>query len=171
MKKNNQKIRGFTLIEILLYLSLFVVVVLGSVAFIHTMFETNVKTKVILEADNEAEHALAIIAQYVRNGVVIFSPNKNQTGDILIMQSLDESQSPILFGIIDDSIVMSTGGLSTTTLTSANIKVSNLKFTNAGSVNGKDSIKISFKVNTQGENKRQEYTYEKTYEATASLRN
>lgn len=171
MKKNKQEIKGFTLIEILLYLSLFVVVVLGSVAFIHTMFETNVKTKVILEADSEAEHVLAIVTQYIRNSVVVYSPNKNTTSDVLIIQSLDEEQSPILLGIINESIVMSLGGQSTSTLTSSNIKISNLKFTNIGSVNGKDSIKISFTVNTQGENNRQEYTYEKTYEATASLRN
>lgn len=172
MNKSNQKINsGFTLVEILLYLSLFAVVVLGSVAFIHTMLETNIKTKTILAADTEANHVLSIITQSIRDSATVLSPSKGNENSILAIQTFNEQYPSIVFGIINNALVVSEIGQSTTTLTSNKIKISNLKFTNIGTINGKDSIKISFTVNTQGESGRQEYNYEKTYEATASARN
>ena len=152
---NNNKYKyinnGFTLIEILLYLSLFVIIIGGSVGFIHTMLETNNKTKIVLKADTEADHVLSIITQYTRNSAAVLSPNKNTESNILVLQTFDTPGLIIIFGIINNSIVMSQAGQATTTLTSSNIKISNLKFINAGNVNGKDSVHISFTVNTQGE--------------------
>ncbi len=173
MKKEfNKKINtGFTLIEILLYVSLFVIIVLGSVAFIHTMIETNIKTKTILEAENQADRAMSIITQQIRNSRSVISPNNQTISDTLVLEGQESATSTIIFSNIDNSIVIEEETGATTTLTSNKIIISDLNFKNLGNTNNKASIKISFKVKTQDPNERQEYNYEKTYERTASIRN
>lgn len=155
--------RAFTLIEILLYLSLFMIVVGGTVAFIQKMLETNTKINLRSQANNEAEHALNLITHYIRNARSVTVPSLQNSGDTLTLVVSDTPHSPATFNLVNNTIMLSEGGNAALPLTSGHTSISNLTFTNIGTASH-SSIHVSFTLQTRGETTKQEYTYEKTYE-------
>ena len=158
---------GFSLLETLLYLSLLTILVGGIVTFMYTMIEANIKVKTISTANDEASHTLTLMTQYIRNAQSVNSLSV----DTLSLNTFDTPNSPAVFSLVNNTIVLSLGGNGIVALTSPAVKVSNLTFTNVAVPNSKNLIKISFKMNSQTTSIKQEYNYEKTYEITTSVRN
>ena len=163
--------KGFSLLETLLYLSLLTILTGGLLSFMFTMVQTNIKVKTISTVDNEADHALKLMTQYIRNAQLVNMPVVNGGSDTLSLNVFDTPNSPAVFSLVDGAIVLSEGGNGVVALTSPALKITNLSFVNLATPNSKSSIKISFKANSQTTSVKQEYNYGKTYEAIASLRN
>ena len=172
IKKNTKtKCGGFSLLETLLYLSLLIILVGGITTFMYTMIETNKKVNTISVVDDEANHAIKLMTQYIRNAQLVNIPNVNGGSDTLLLNVFDTPNSPAVFSLLNDAIVLSEGGNGAVAVTSSALKITNLSFVNLALPNSKSSIKISFKANSQTTSVKQEYNYGKTYEAVASLRN
>lgn len=165
--KNN--LRAFSLLEVLLYVSLLSIVLTGIVTFSQDIFETSNKANTINNIDYESNYALNFISSQIQNATSITSPLLSQTSNSLSLN--DASNTPVTINLNSGQITVSFNNGNPINLTSNKIKISNLSLLNLGLPNTKGLIKISFTSNNNTPSERQEYNFTNNYETYATPKN
>jgi prepilin-type N-terminal cleavage/methylation domain-containing protein len=78
--------RGFSLIELVIAVSIFLVLMLGSVTLYTTVLKTNLKDKITQDLQREADFVLASYSQNLREAVSVDAANSNFTINPHILQ-------------------------------------------------------------------------------------
>lgn len=169
MKIFKHKTKAFSLIEVLLYISLLCIILTGIVTFSNELFFTSNKARIINNVDYESNYALNFISSYIQEAKIINSPIVSSSSTVLSFNYA--SNSVINISLVNKQIVMTVDGGSPISITSNKIKISDLNFTNLGLSNTKGLIKISFTANNNTPNERQEYNFTNNYETYATPKN
>ena len=142
--------KGFTLIEILIYVSL---IGLVSVGFINFALSTNLsrsKVFVVQETQANARVALDLISQKIRvsNGLNVASSTFDSDPGVLSLSMADNFKNPTVIDLDqNDGVLQITEGTSTPeTVTSDEVRVTNLVFTNLTSSSTREAIRVEFSV-------------------------
>ena len=163
---NTQK--GFTLIEVLLYIAIIGMIVQGFITFTLSITATNSKAYVVQEVHANTRMALDLISQKIRAADDVITPSKGNSTSTLVLNMPDPNPD-LTFSVIDDILSMTEGATSSTPITSNKINISVLTFTNLTIVEGKDNIKIEITADYKaGESK--EFQYSQTLQTAVSLR-
>ncbi|MDZ7611752.1 MAG: prepilin-type N-terminal cleavage/methylation domain-containing protein [Candidatus Moranbacteria bacterium] len=170
MMKELRNEQGFTLVELLLYVGVVVVIISGVTGLAFLMLETRVKTQAMNEVNYQGERIVEIITQTVRNAEGINSPTKQGSSGSLSVDVLDAGDDPTVFDSSGGSVTIQEGGAGTIALSNNHVSVSNLVFSNNGLTDAPDSIQFSFQLNFNNPEGRNEYSYSKTFNGTASVR-
>jgi len=170
MEKINQK--GFTLIELILYIGIASFMLLVVFLFVSQILEVRTKGQVIAEVEQQGYWAVQVITQAIRNSKApINLPAVASSGPSLSLTMADGTKNPTAFSLSSGAILMSESGGSTIPLTNSNITISNLNFQNLTANGTKGNIKFSFDVNYNSQaGSGYEFKYLKTFYATASVR-
>lgn len=163
-----KKKKANTLIELLLYISLFVVIFSSLFVSLSIFYSNKVKNRTILEVEQQGQLISMIISQEIRNAQSIVSPLIGGSANSLSLEHLDPLKNPLVFSLSGDKIVVSEGGV-LSDLSSSKIRLSNLNFDNNSVLNGTQSIAFSFDISYISDSKRQEYKYNKSFFGTANL--
>ena len=154
MKKLN---KGFTLIELLIYTALIAIFITGAITFALNIIQGRQKATIQTIVGQEARSIMARISYEINNAQTVVSLSANQL-------VLDNTGSTTTIELAGNTINLTTAGQGPFALTSNQVRVTNLTFTNNGSL---DSSTKSVRVNLTIEQLNTNTS--KTFEASSSL--
>lgn len=162
--------RGFTLVELLLYVSVAAVMLLGLSIMLAAVLGARVKHNVVAEVDGQGTQAMQIIAQTIRNAEAILSPVAGESAASLTLDVFDPARDPTIFDFSDNAIRVKEGNGSAIPLISGRLVITDLIFRNLAKPNTPGIIRIEFVAVHLNPAGRSEYGYAKTFYGSASLR-
>ncbi len=172
--------RGFTLIEILIYIGLVSVFLIICTSFAWTAINSKIKSQAILEVQQNARLAIERMVQEIHAAKDIniaqsdfdinlaFPENAGRKLSLVMEYAgIDPTEFDVSFNILQ--IKQETSG--PYALTSSNVKVTDLTFTNLSTVNNKTrNIRIRLAIEHINPEDREPWEASVTLETTAELR-
>ena len=149
--------KAFTLIELLLYVSIIGSVILAMSVFFSVLQRQRVRSQVISEVENQLLAPMQIMTQMARNAQAIVSPGVGISSGSATLDST-------IFSLASGAVTMNT-----IPLTSEKVVVSNLTFTNL-SATSPGTLRIQYTVSYNNPGTMPEYTYSKAATGSATLR-
>jgi type II secretory pathway pseudopilin PulG len=149
MKHTTQKLKknsGFTLIETLVYMTLFVILMGGAVISAFNMFQSSGKNQTKIMIQEEGNFLLAKINWSLSGIQSISFPASGSSGSLLSVTKSDTNIGSVDISNIGTDIVMERLGYSAT-LNNSNVTISNLTF-NHENQGGIEWIKTFFTLST-----------------------
>ena len=126
---------GFTLVEFLLYISLFSVFFVSLFLILQIFYENRANNNLQLELEEQGLIITKIINQEIRNAKSINLPLVNTSLDQLSLSTYDLNDDPVLIYYQAGQIKYSKGGSLNTFLSSSRLIVSDLIFENISTSN------------------------------------
>ncbi|PCI19707.1 hypothetical protein COB64_03275 [Candidatus Wolfebacteria bacterium] len=162
--------KGFTLLEFLIYIGLvsIILIVFGAIAL--NVFSSEAKLSAIEEVSQNARFTMEKIATSVRNAEVINNPDQDMSASSLSLQMADTVQNPTIFNLLDGVVTITEGIGSPVNVTSSEVNVSELIFSNLSYSATPGTVRIQMTVKLVNPDNRQEYKVERTYFTTANIR-
>lgn len=164
--KNSKK--GFTLVEILLYIAILSTMILLILGFLTMAMNLKVKNETITEVDYQGAYIMSLILNRVKNAENISFPEKGSSSDELIFNS---GESEIIINAIGGVVYIKEGENDMININNNYVSISNLSFNNLGSEETSDSIQIIFEIERVNETGRMEYHFQRSFRGAASLPN
>lgn len=162
--------KGFTLIEVLLYMAILSIVVLALSSFTVLSYTSRVKANVIAEVEQQGSQTMSLISYNIRNAASIISPVSGVSDSSLTLTEYIGSNSPTIFSQLGNAMNITEGANAAIDITSNRVVISGLLFQNLSRPNTPGVIKISFTLTHINPSNRGEYIYSKTFTSTISLR-
>ncbi len=163
--------RGFTLIEVLLYVAIVAIVFGGIAAFIDAALQSRIRAEVVTEVERGGNAVVSTFIQAIRNAKSIPQPTASSSATSLTLVMTDANISPTVFQLSSGRIEMSERGAGTTTLTSARLTPSSVLFTNLSRSTTPGAVRFQFILDYANPDGFQEYNYRAHFIGGASLRN
>jgi len=170
-----KKSAGFTLIELLLYIAVLTIIISSVVIFSSWAIKAGTKTKINASVVNNARQATDTIIYEIRKSKGVYTPTSNFTGHpgqlSLEQASLDptETATYIDFFLCGDSLCLKREDADPITITSSEVKISNLQFRQLLNSATAPSIQILMVIESLS-SERPEDSASMTIQATANLR-
>jgi len=168
--KNLQTNKGFTLIEIMLSLTMMVTLLGTTAALTSLMLSARVKQESITEVERQGAYAMSLITQALRNAESVTSPTPGSSANTLVLATNNPSTNPTTIDISSGTLRITEGAGSPTDLTNTFATVSNLLFTNNAYAGTSDTISIEFNLSRVNDSGRNEYSYEQMFYNTGIIR-
>lgn len=154
--------KGFTLIELIIYIGLMSIMLLGITSFTKTVLQTRTRSQVIAEVEQQGVQVMQILTQTIRNAASILSPGLGSNNSTLILDVVNPTADPTTFSLSNNSINIQEGGGSLIELTNSRVEVQNLIFQNFSRLDTPGLVKFNFTLNYKN--------YSKAFYGSASLR-
>ncbi len=170
MKPIKQNKKGFTLVELLLYVGLSAILLLVISLFLTTMLAARAKQQTITEVEAQAMQMMQIITQSIRNAEGINSPLAGESASTLSLSMSDAQNNPTDFNMNQNTLQITEGSQSSINLSNTGIHITNFTVQNLSRNDTSGLVRISFDVNYNNESGRSEYNYNKSFNTSVSLR-
>lgn len=163
------KLKGVTLVEILLYVALVSVFSLVVMAFFVVITETNSKFTVTEEVENEAINLMGTLDMYISNSTAVTGLTAGTSANNIVLTSSIASSNPTTFRLNSGALQIQEGAAGTfTNLSSNKVTMSNLTFFNyAQNSSLRHAVRYQFTLTNTFN---QKDTYTKTFYGSALLR-
>ncbi|MFH1451450.1 MAG: prepilin-type N-terminal cleavage/methylation domain-containing protein [bacterium] len=158
--------KGFTLIETLIYIAIIGMIVSSFVIFVLSISASRTKTYAVQEVQANSRFALDLLSQRIKSAQGIISPTPGNSASILI---LDMADADLTFNVTAGVLSATEGLADSIPITSSEVDVSSLIFTNLTAAEERENIRIEMTVNYQ-ENNSKEYDYSQSFQTAVSLR-
>lgn len=169
MKISNTK-KGMTLIETLIYVSIFVTFIITLTSFIGTINASRKKNQINLEVNYQGSEVIRIINQTIQNATSTSQPALSNSGDTLVLQMSDVTKSPTIFSIASSTIFVQEGSGSKVALTNNKVQVKDLVFTNFSRPNTPGVIQVKFTMSNPTSLTKPEEQYSKEFYGGLSIK-
>lgn len=160
--------KGFTLIEVLIYIAIIGIVVSGFIAFALSINSSRAKTYVAQEVQANTRTALDLISQKIRLADNVVSPIEGDSASSLELDMSDPDPN-LIFGVTDGVLGIAEGVGDPIPITSDEVNVSNLTFTNLAVSGERDNIRVEITIEYLGDGSK-EYEYSQSLQTAISLR-
>jgi len=161
------KKRGFTLFELILYVSITSTILVAVIGFAFLLLSVQVKSQVITEVEQQGIQVLQIVSQHIRNAETITSPTAGSSASSL---TLDDEGVTIVFSESDGEFQMTEDGGDSISLTNDRVTISGLNFTNLTKTGTPSIIRTEFTITHVNLEGRNEYDYSKTFYTSSQVR-
>jgi hypothetical protein len=161
--KNNNNQAGFTLVEVLLYLSLSITILIISSLFLIRISESFIKQRIMTEVTQQSSRVIDLITDNIKEGTSVTQPINGEQSETLTIATGILATDPIVYSVSSGILYMSEAGGGNTALTNSNINISNISFRNLSHNNTSGTIGIYFKANYINPNNRAEYSYSEEF--------
>ncbi len=164
--------KGFTLIELIIYLAVISGTVVSFTYFILSVSNSRTKTYVAQEVHANGRTALEIISQRIRasNGVVSVTPSVLT----LDFSTVDPAKHPTAIDRDTNNALRITedtdGTPVASILTSSEVKVTNLVFTNVTAAGTRENIRVNMTIEYNAPAGSQPFNYSKSFTTAVSVR-
>ena len=162
--------QGFTLVELLLYVSASAIFLLVISLFLATLLQSRVKNQTIAEVEQQGLQVMQVITQTARNAKAIHSPAQGTSASSLSLDVIIASNDPTVFDLSNGTIRITEGIGSPVSLTNARVVASGTVFQNLSRSDTPGTIRIQFTLTHVNPAGRNEYDFQKTFIGSASLR-
>ncbi|MEI8103722.1 MAG: prepilin-type N-terminal cleavage/methylation domain-containing protein [Candidatus Moraniibacteriota bacterium] len=166
----HNKKSGFTILELLLYVSIASIMFVAITVFIATLLESRVKNQTIAEVEQQGLFAAQMMTRIIRNADTLSTPTIGTTGTSATLTVIDGAKSPTVFDLSGGVIRIKEGAGSATALTNSRVTVSGLSFQNLSRAGTQGTLRIQYTVTSNNPSGRFEYQFQKTFITTATLR-
>ena len=161
---------GFTLLELLLYISIVSSLLLVLSFFFVGTASTKVSNQTENDVNQQASFIMDTITQTIRNSDNISSPAANSSAAQLTMAVPTSADNPTVFALSGTALTIKEGTAAAIPLSSNSIKISNVVFKNTTRAGTPGGIQITFTATSASTSNRDEFTYERTFTTSASVR-
>lgn len=168
MLKNKKNKKGFTLVEIIIYLGILGMIVVGFISF--SLAISNVKNKIyVTQAVNSAlRSAFDLISQKTKEAETISLPASGDTGSELRLVRSDGGADWI-FTLAGGVLYLGTDISTPIAITNSEVEISDLVFSNLSKKKNRDSLKVYIKAHYRSADSL-EFVYENDLETTITTR-
>lgn len=167
--------RGFTLIELIIYLAIFAFIAVGFVSFSIALSNTKAKALVSSEVQSSARDALGLVTQRIKsaNGVNVGASIFGTDPGLLSLSMASSTLNPTIIDLDqnDGRIRIKEGAQPPVYVTSGVVKITNFVFTNLTTLSSRENIRIEMTVEYINPSGDIEYQYLQSYRTAASVRN
>jgi type II secretory pathway pseudopilin PulG len=170
MVRSNETQKGFTLVELLLYVSLVGLMSFVIAAFVPLLLDTREKNTTIAEVEQQGALVLGRIAQEVRNAEAITSPSAGSNGSSLTLDVVAGADDPTVFDLSSGALRITQGAGSATDLTNSRVTVSDLDFENLSAAGTPGTVQFSFTITHNNSSGRNAYDFSQSFVGSSSLR-
>jgi hypothetical protein len=165
------KVKGFSLLEVLMYVSVSSVLLFSMTLFITFLLGSRVKSETIANVNYQGEQVMRLLTTTIRNGTSVISPSIGTGSASLSVTVTDPSLSPTVFDVSSGTIRIKEGGGPIIPLTNSRVVVSPLLFENVSSSSSTEkSIRISFTISHNNASGRSEYSYSRNFIGSATMK-
>jgi len=165
-----QSRRGFTLIELILYVALAAAMILSVSVFLSAMLQSRVRNQTVSEVEGQGIQVMQRILQAVRSSEAVNSPEAGLSDSSLSLDVLTSVLDPTVFDISLGSIRMQEGSEDPIPLTSSRVIVTDLIFRNLSRSGTPGIIRVQFTLTHLNQEGRYEYDYSKVFGGSGVLR-
>ncbi len=164
-KKELKKNDGFTLIEFLIY-SVIVSFMMGALVLSSAnIMMARTKVNIIQEVNHNAKMAMNSMINAIREAESIIAVGPGY----LSLENRLALNSPVIFEIVDDVLIMTEGSHDAVFITSETVRVVGLEFTDLSFSEG-GTVKIILTIEYNNISQREEYDFESTFYASENIR-
>ena len=168
--EKKQKDKGFSLIELILYIGL-ASLILGAITyFIIMVLEARVKNQTIAEVSGQGVSAMQVISQAVRNAEDVNSPVKGNESDSLSLDVYESTDDPTVFDLSNGKLWIKEGLEDPVELTNSRVIVSDFTIKNVSKNNRQKTIRIQFTITHLNPENKNEFNYSETFYETANIK-
>lgn len=166
--------RGFTLLELLLYVAISAIIMSGIVTLLILLMNSRVKNQTVTEVESQGAFIMQELGASIRNSAAITAPAAGASATSLTLDTRDDTKDPVIYSLTSGVVSVTEGSgpkPTVTPLNSSAVTVSGLSFQNL-SLAGTTSqvIRVTFTVTYTNPSGRDEYNYSKTFYNSYSLR-
>ncbi len=170
MQKIIKNKKGFSLVELILYISV-LIILLGSIfLFMGLVFESKAKSQTINEVERQGEFITRTILQTVRNTNTINSPTVGSSGNSLSVNVKNPTNSPTTFTLNGTDLVMTEAAQTPVTLNNNLVEITNIVFRNVSQPSTTGIIRVEITIAHINPENQNEFKYEKTFYGSATVR-
>jgi prepilin-type N-terminal cleavage/methylation domain-containing protein len=162
--------KGFTLLELILYIALLAIILAAASGLLVTLLEARVKHQTITEVDEQGVQVMTVISQAIRNADSITLPAAGTSASSLTLASLDSTKNPTVISLSGTTLQMKEGTGAVVPLTSSLVTVNGVSFTNLSRTGTAGVVRIQFTLTYLNPSGRNAYNVTETYYGTAALR-
>lgn len=162
--------RGFTMIELVLYLALAGVVGVVVFSLLSSLQQGRAKYQTITEVEQDGARLAQHIGQTIRNADVITNPAAGVSASGLTLDMYDAPVDPTVYSLANGVVSVSESGQAAVALSSSRVTVSGLSFTNLSAPNTPGIIRFQFTVAHRNTGNRNQYEYSQAFYGSAALR-
>ena len=163
--------KGFTLVEMVLYVSICSILLLSLSMFLSFLLSARVRSQAITEVNQQGLQVMNIVTQTIRNGRSIQIPGTGVSSTSLAITTGYPLLNPTIFDLSSTTIRIKEGGSIAIALTNSRIRASSLLFQNVSSASSSEKIiRISFTLDAINNSGRAEYSFTKSFSGSATLR-
>lgn len=159
--------KGFTLIEVLLSLTIFSILISGSSFLLLESLQIRASVESVAEIDFQGTQILHVITEQIRNADSISSPLPGTNSSSLTLSNNLQNSIFTLFGT---SLIMAEGFGPFAALNSSRVAVENITFENRSRPGTPGTIRISLTLSHYNPENRTEFDVTKTFVTSASIR-
>jgi type II secretory pathway pseudopilin PulG len=160
---------GYTLIELLLYVTIIGTLLTTITYFFGITVDARVKNQSIAEVNDQGAAVMDYITQTIRNATSITAPTAGTSGASLTLVVPTGSLSPTIFSLSGTILQVKEGAGAAVALTSSDVQVTSLTFTNLTRSGTAGVVRVSFTIIRTNPNNRNEYDYQKTFTNSAEI--
>jgi prepilin-type N-terminal cleavage/methylation domain-containing protein len=139
--------KGFTLVEVIVYVAIFSIFVAGLASFTGSMTSSRVNSQTFFEVNDQGTRAINVITQTLRNAAAVASPAIGTVSDSLSVATATPASSPTVFSLNGGILYVTEGVGSPAALTNGKITISDLVFYNLSRAGKPCAVQIRFKAN------------------------
>lgn len=173
MTKNKyimEKNKGFTLIELMLYVSLAAIILLLISLFLTTVLQARIKNQTVYEVEQQGSQILENVSGVIRNAKNINLPTAGNSSPIISLATVDGLKDPTIFSLSGNTLTIKEGIGSVINLSSNRVSIDSLTFTNISRTGTPGSIRVILTLSHVNAANRNEYEFNQTFYETVSLR-
>jgi len=168
MKNILKNKKGFTLVELLLYIAI-VGVLVGSVGATFLLYSNGkTKAKVIADVEYSGNYTSRLIEQTIRDASSIVSPATSTASGTMSLAMASSTLNPTVFKVISNRLYITEGVGSAIPLTPALYTISSSTFINSSKPNSSGSVSYSFTMGNISNNNN--FSYQQTFYGSATIR-
>ncbi|HEU5121786.1 MAG TPA: prepilin-type N-terminal cleavage/methylation domain-containing protein [Candidatus Saccharimonadales bacterium] len=161
---------GYTLIELLLYVTLIGVLLSGVAVFFSVTTESRVKNQSISEVNDQGAATMEVMTQAVRSATGISSPTVGITGSQLTLTVPTASLNPIVFSVASGVLQIKKGSATALPLTNNDVRVTAFSITNLTRSGTTGIVQINLTLQRLNTANRNEYDYQRTFTTSVGVR-
>lgn len=160
---------GFTLIELVIYSAIVGVMLILMIGLFWNIISSNIKETAYQTVQQNTRFAIIKITQEVKGASGINNPLPGFSSDSLSLSMADSSLDPTLFDLVEGKLRITQGSFGPYELTSDEVQVSSLQFTNLSYPDTPGTIRIVMVLDHINPGGRIEYQASISVKSTVSL--
>jgi prepilin-type N-terminal cleavage/methylation domain-containing protein len=149
--------RAFTLIELLIYIAILSLVLVSITGFFLNIISGDIKESSYQEVQQNGRFAMAKITQEIKKAIGINIPVLGSSSSSLSLVMATPGLNPTIFDISGGKLRITQGSSAPVELTTDQVIVNNLQFTNLSYVGTPGTIRVEMTVNNLNPANKSEY--------------
>ena len=134
--------RSFTLIELLIYIAIISLVLVSVTGFFWNIVSGNIKENSYQEVQQNGRFVITKITQEIKKAIGINSPVQGSSDNSLSLIMSEPNLNPTIFDVSGGKLRITQGASAPIELTTDQIRVSNLQFTNLSYLNSPGTLRV-----------------------------